>query len=247
VFAPEDRERLRSELIAAAQDDARITAAALVGSAAQDREDRWSDIDLALRVEPEAERGAVIAAWTDRMYARHAAVHHTDVVRGDTLYRVFLLADTLQVDLSFWSASEFGAVGPAFRLVFGAGAKQTPGPAPTAEHLIGTGWLYALHVRSSIGRGQLWQAEYMVATARHHVLTLACLNRGLPTAHGRGFDRLPSETTARLVPALPRSLDVPDLQRALAAIVEVLLDETARADRALAERLREPLREVVGT
>jgi len=58
VFAVEDRERLRDELISAAQADTRISAAALVGSAALGREDRWSDIDLALCVDadPSARR-----------------------------------------------------------------------------------------------------------------------------------------------------------------------------------------------
>lgn len=56
-----------------------------------------------------------------------------DVLHGEALYRVFLLADTLQVDLSFWPATDFGAIGSGFRLLFGAAAKETPNPVPTAE------------------------------------------------------------------------------------------------------------------
>jgi hypothetical protein len=36
-----------------------------------------------------------------------------------TLYRVLLLDNTLQVDLAFWPATEFGAIAPTFRLLFG--------------------------------------------------------------------------------------------------------------------------------
>jgi predicted nucleotidyltransferase len=90
VFSVSDRERLREELVSAAHEDARISAAALTGSAALGRADRWSDIDLALRVADHAERTAVIADWTERMYREHAAAHHLDVARGDVLYRVFL-------------------------------------------------------------------------------------------------------------------------------------------------------------
>lgn len=61
----EGSEGLRDELVLAAQADARISAAALVGSLALGREDRWSDIDLALCVDDNAERPAVIAEWTD--------------------------------------------------------------------------------------------------------------------------------------------------------------------------------------
>ena len=49
VFSISAREALRDRLIAAARADDRITAAAVVGSGANDGEDAWSDIDLALQ------------------------------------------------------------------------------------------------------------------------------------------------------------------------------------------------------
>jgi len=104
-------------------------------------------------VAADAEFSEVLADWTERMYREHAAVHHVDVTRGATLYRVFLLADTLQVDLAFWSAAEFGATAPTFRLLFGTANEPQMSPAPLATELIGMGWLYALHARSSIARG----------------------------------------------------------------------------------------------
>ncbi len=78
----------------------------------------------ALCVAADADRAQVIADWTDRMYDEHDAVHHLDVRRGETVYRVFLLVSTLQVDISFWSPAEFGASGPSFRLLFGTAADR---------------------------------------------------------------------------------------------------------------------------
>ena len=98
MFTAEERERLRDELVSAARADVRISAAALLGSSALGREDRWSDIDIALCLATDADRTPAIADWTERMYGEHAAVHHLDVTRGETLYRVFLLSSTLQVD-----------------------------------------------------------------------------------------------------------------------------------------------------
>lgn len=142
-FTPEQRERLRKELVSAAYADTRVTGAAVTGSAAVGREDRWSDIDLALCVAADADGEQVLADWTDRMYREHAAVHHVDVTRGVALYRVFLLTSTLQVDLAFWPAAEFGAIAPAFRLLFGTANERPTAPAPVAAELIGMGWLYA--------------------------------------------------------------------------------------------------------
>lgn len=245
MFSVEDRERLREELVSLARTDARVSGAALTGSAALGREDQWSDIDLALCVAADADRAQVIADWTDRMYDEHDAVHHLDVSRGETVYRVFLLVSTLQVDISFWSPAEFGASGPSFRLLFGTAAKPRA-PVPQAGELIGMGWLYALHARSSIARRRVWQAEYMIHGMRDQVLALACLRHGVPAVHGRGMDSLPQEVTAGLAQALVGSLEAPELRRAFGAVTEALLIEIERSDPVVANRLAGPLRELAG-
>jgi predicted nucleotidyltransferase len=246
MFTPEDRSRLCDALIAAARADDRVTGAALTGSAALGAEDRWSDIDLALAVTAGADRGRVVADWTDRMYRAHGAVHHTDISWGATLFRVFLLGSTLQVDLAFWPAADFGAIGPTFRLLFGAAHERPAPPAPSADGLIGMAWLYALHARSSIARGRPWQAEYMISGVRDHVLALACLRHGLPAVHGRGTDGLPPEDTAAAAGALVRSLDAAELRRAFRVVTGALLAEVERSDAGLAGRLAAPLRELAG-
>lgn len=245
MFTIEDRERLRDELVVAARADARISSAALTGSAATGREDRWSDIDLALCA-ADADRAQAIGDWTDWMYSEHAAVHHLDVTHGETVYRVFLLSSTLQVDVSFWPPTEFGAIGPSFRLLFGTATKPPTEAVLTAAELIGMGWLYALHARSSIARGRVWQAEYMISGVRDQVLALACLRHGVPAVQGRGMDSLPQEATVGVAQAIVRSLDIHELKRAFAAITEALPAETEWTDPGLASRLALPLREVAG-
>jgi hypothetical protein len=231
-------------LVSAAYADTRITGAAVTGSAAVGREDRWSDIDFALCVAADAGRTKVLADWTEHMYSEHAALDHLDITRGVTLYRVFLLASTLQVDLAFWPATEFGAIAPTFRLLFGTANERPPQPAPAAAELIGMGWLYALHARSSIARGRVWQAEYMISRMRDQVLALACLRHGAPAVQGRGMDDLPPEITAVLTPALVCSLEVAELRRAFGVISEALLVEIEQVDTGLATRLADPLREL---
>jgi hypothetical protein len=242
MFTPEDRSRLRETLIEDARADARITSAALTGSAALGTEDRWSDIDLAFGVAAEADRKRVVADWSDHMYREYGAVHHLDVGWGNTLFRVFLLASTLQVDLAFWPAAEFGAIGPTFRLLFGTANEPPMQQPPTAAVLIGMGWLHALHARSSIARGRLWQAEYMLSGMRNHVLALACERHAVPAVHGRGIDSLPPEVTAAVAGGLVRSLDPAELRRAFAVVTDALIVEIDRVDADLANRLAAPLK-----
>jgi predicted nucleotidyltransferase len=47
VYSPDERDRLRDALVAAARRDERIAGAALTGSASVGAADRWSDVDLA--------------------------------------------------------------------------------------------------------------------------------------------------------------------------------------------------------
>lgn len=178
------------------------------------------------------------------MYREHAAVHHVDVTRGVTIYRVFLLASTLQVDLAFWPSAEFGAIAPTFRLLFGTAHQRPPAPAPQAAELIGMGWLYALHARSSMARGRVWQAEYMISGVRDHVLALACLRHQLPAVQGRGMDCLPPEITTALTRTLVCSLDIAELRRAFGLTSEALLVEIEHVDTELASRLASPIREL---
>jgi hypothetical protein len=247
VFSPDERDRLRDALVSVARTDERITGVALTGSAALGAEDRWSDIDLALGIGDEAQVGPVIADWTQRMDREHGAIHHIDVSRGATVYRVFLLASTLQVDLAFSPAAEFGAIASTFRLLFGTAREQPAAPAPDAAHLIGLGWLHALHARSSIARGRVWQAEHMISGLRDQVLALACLRHGVPAVQGRGMDSLPPEVTAAITRALVHSLDIAELRRAFRVAGEALLVETGQFDAGLASRLAGPLGELVGS
>ncbi len=244
MFTPEERTSLRDALIAAARADPRVTGAALTGSGSVGVDDRWSDIDLALGVAGGADLGRMISDWTERLYQGCGAVHHLDVSRGETLFRVFLLANTLQVDVAFWPEAQFGAHGPTFRLLFGRANPPRERPPPEAAVLIGMGWLYALHARSSLARGRVWQAEYMISGMRDQVLALACLRHGAPAAEGRGIDTLPPEVTAAVAAGLVRSLEVAELRRAFGVVTDALLAETGRSDAELADRLRVPLVEL---
>lgn len=234
MFTLADRAALRARLLEQAKSDPRITAAAITGSAAANAEDRWSDIDLAFAHTSPLD--SLLNDWTEKMYADHNALRHTDLQFGPWLYRVFLLKNTLQVDLAFVPANEFRALSPTFQLVFGEANEPANQPAPQAEPLIGMAWLYALHVRGAIARNKPWLAEHMLTGMRNQLLALLCLRHGLTTAHGKGIDQLPTEIKTALEPTLLTALTTPELTRAFRATTEQLCREV---DEPLAHTLRE--------
>jgi hypothetical protein len=231
-------------LIASARNDPRINAAAVTGSASIGREDRWSDIDLAFGLEALPDMEPTMADWTKTMYDTHAALDHLDVLSGATVYRVFILPNTLQVDLAFSPPGHFAARGPTFKLVFGDAA-QMPLRRQDARELVGWGWLYALHVRSALARGRVWQAEYMISKMRDQVMALACLRLNLPTRDGRGFDDLDDEFKFKMSNALVGLVAVSDLARAFGVAVEALISETNEVDVDLSNRIASTLQNLV--
>lgn len=246
MFSIAERTDLLDRLVEAARGDDRIIAAAIVGSGARDAQDAWSDIDLALRVGEGTDPDHIVEAWTARMYHEARAVDHLDVWSGVTRYRVFLLASSLQVDISFWAAETFAATGGPFRLLFGeANPPRAPG-SPRADDPVGMGWLYALHARSSIARGRALQALHMINGVRDQAIALACASHGLASHQGRGVDDLPADLRSSIAQTLVRGLDEAELRRSFAASVGVLLDVAARADSVRVQRIREVARELSG-
>ena len=181
------------------------------------------------------------------MYERHGAVHHVDVRAGAWLYRVFLLGNSLQVDIAFVPHDQFGARAPTFRSLFGTAVALPQVQPPSAEHLIGWAWLHALHARSALARGKAWQAEYMISGVRDNVLAAACRRHGLPAAEGRGMDQLPERVTAPLRAALVASLDLGELVRAFGVAIGGLIVEVREVEPSLAARVEPALEDLLSS
>ena len=244
MFTPVQRDALRDRVLRLADEDERVVAGAAVGSLAVDVGDRFSDLDLTFGVADSFPVADVLRDWTRTLVDEQGAVCLTDLVVGPTTYRVFLLPEALQFDLSMTPAALFRPAGPRFRLLFGETAADEEGrPLPLAHDLFGWGVIYALHARACIERGRFWQAEHYVCAVRDHALSLACLREGLPAVQARGFDDLPVEALARLEDSHVGALEPGLLRRALAVSALALMHEAAAARlphaATVAERLAE--------
>jgi hypothetical protein len=243
-----------------AEEDERVVAGAAVGSLAVGSGDRFSDLDLTFGIAIGVPVADVLEDWTRMLAQEHEAVQLADLEVGPTIYRVFLLPNALQFDLSMTPAMAFRPAGPRFQLLFGETAADEPGgrarphgglsiPTPAvAKDIFGWGVIYALHARACIERGRAWQAEHYVGAVRDHSLALACLERGLPAVQARGYDDLPPEALRGFEHTHVGSLEPDALRRALAASVVALLESGAEADLPIAPTVSERLGELaVGT
>ncbi len=253
MFTVEQRDALRERVLRLGEQDDRVVAGAIVGSLAVDAGDRFSDLDLTFGVADQVRVADVLEDWARTLVDELDAVQLAELERGPTTYRVFLLPDALQLDLSMTPASRFRPAGPRFRLVFGQtapGESETmigdlfiPTPA-VAGDIFGWGVIYALHARACIERGRGLQAEHYVGAVRDHALSLACLREGLPAVQARSYDDLSAETLARSDDAHVGALETGALRTALAACVAALLLEGVEARLPHAQVVSERLAEL---
>src|SRR5712691_878069 len=89
-----------------AQEDERVVAGAAVGSLAVGSGDRFSDLDLTFGVADGVPVAHVLDDWTRTLTEELDAIQLADLQAEPTIYRVFLLPDALQFDLSMTSATE---------------------------------------------------------------------------------------------------------------------------------------------
>ena len=244
MFSVEERDRIRDRILEMADADQRVVAAAAIGSLATGPGDQWSDLDLGFGIADGSSVDAVLGKWTDTLEREFEAVHLFDLPRGPAVYRVFLFPGYLQVDLSFAPASQFGALGPNFTLLFGRAVERPHMTQPSAQDLFGLGVHHAVRTRFCIERGRLWQAQYWINEMRDHALALACRRRGLEVVEARGYQGLPKDVLARFEDTLVRSIERAELLRALARTTDELLREADEAGE-LASKVEGQLRRLV--
>jgi predicted nucleotidyltransferase len=243
MFTADERDQVRDRIIEMAKRDPRVTAGALIGSTAAGLGDRWSDIDITFGIEDGTSLQAVLDDWTAQFNSELGALQHWDLPFGPSIYRVFLLPSGLEVDVSVTPQQAFHPRSPRWRTLFGTAGALQPSPPADPHALIGQAWHLVTHSRAAIERGKPWFAEYCISALRDHTLTLMCLRLGESTADAKGVDRLPTRGTNPVADALVRSLDVPELRRALGVATACFITELEAWDAALCARLKPILQE----
>ena len=100
MFTVGQRNALRERMLQLAEEDERVVAGAAVGSLAVGSGDRFSDLDLTFGIADGVPLADVLDDWTRTLAKELEAVQLADLQAGPTIYRVFLLPDALQFDLS---------------------------------------------------------------------------------------------------------------------------------------------------
>ena len=130
MFTVDQRDAARARMLQLAEEDERVVAGAAVGSLAVGSGDRFSDLDLTFATADGVPVAQVLDDWTRTVAEELDAIQLAELEAGPTVYRVFLLPEALQFDLSMTSAPEFRPAGPKFQLRFAETAADEPHARP---------------------------------------------------------------------------------------------------------------------
>src|SRR5680860_526387 len=119
MFSVDDRRALRQQVIDRASDDDHVTACVLFGSAARGEEDTWSDIDIALQLGRGVALEEVTNLWKAWLGDVANVADTLAIHASGALYRVFLLSNSRQLDLSFWPHDHLRSTGMPVQPIFG--------------------------------------------------------------------------------------------------------------------------------
>jgi predicted nucleotidyltransferase len=252
VFTPADRQAVLDRALQLLSEDDRVEAAVLTGSLGRGTADRWSDIDLDAVIAAGAQPATVAADWEGLAYTEWPVAHHYATAFGSTLVRGFLLRDALLLDIAFTPIDEFSAWAPV-RVLFDRTGRTTAAasdvqawsPTPDAGTEAGFAGHDVLHACVAANRGRHWQALYFLQRIRNRTLSLASERHGWDSDDFTRVDDLPPDEIGALEDTLVATLDRDKLLVAVDLATRALLTELGRHDRPLADRLAEPLRELI--
>ena len=248
MFTEADREAVLERAVGLLADDPRVEAVVLTGSLGRGQGDRWSDIDLGAVITDGDDVAAVTADWEALAYREWPVVHHYATEFGTTRVRGFLLRDGLLLDLGFSPIADFEAWAPLRVLLDRTGratkiAESWAAWSPTPDWRGEAGFAVhdVLHACVAANRGRGWQSVYFLQRVRNRTLSLASERNGFDADDFVRVDDLPATETSALEATLVSSLGRDVLLDAIDLATRAFLDELSRHDRALSDRLAEPL------
>lgn len=254
MFTTADRDAALDRALLLLSGDERVEAVVLTGSLGRGAGDRWSDIDLDAVVAAGADPATVASSWDDLAYREWPVAHHYATEFGATLVRGYLLRDALLLDVAFTPSDEFSAWAPV-RVLFDRTGRTTAVAAgweawsPTTDVRGEAGFAGhdVLHACVAANRGRRWQSLYFLQRIRNRTLSLASERHGWDSDDFTRVDDLPSDEVQVVEGTLIATLDADSLLGAVDVATRAFLDELGRHDRALADRLSEPLLDLVAT
>ena len=215
-----------------------VSSVILVGSGAKGFRDRFSDIDLTVVLDNNADVDGFLSEYQAYLNSEFAVmINHR--VWGRPL-AMAVLDDLLEIDISAVFLHELRAVRESWKVLFDRTGQAESVMQRTwneriysdmSEHVDGEFngaawgfWHYLIYAALAVKRGDLWRACWEIQYVRDMIVNLTGLRSGLETKRYRDVGQFPAETLARLEKTFPAGFTQREFARALKETAELIYD-----------------------
>ena len=210
----------------------------LVGSGAKGFRDRFSDIDLTVVLDGNADVDGFLSEYQEYLSSEFAVmINHR--VWGRPL-AVAVLDNLLEIDISAVFLHELRAVRESRKVLFDRSGQAESimqrtwnerASADLSERVNGEFnnaawgfWHYLMYAALAVKRGDLWRACWEIQYVRDMIVNLTGLQSGLETKRYRDVGKFPAETLARLEKTFPAGFTQGEFARALKETAWLIYD-----------------------
>ena len=245
-YSPATREATLNRLLAALQNDKRLSGLLIVGSGAEGFEDAHSDIDLCAVTTSADDVRPAFQEWGVKIHDMLPVFHSLESPRAPNVYLwVFLLENFLEIDLCFLCLDDLRATRNRWKTVFDRSGKiegilqstWENRPQPNLEEAyrsrLGSIWHCIKHATIAVQRQQPWRAIYELELIRNRTVELRGLREELETKRFRHVDQMSKDFLIEIERTLVLSLNEVDIMDALKAATTCFFREARRYDRIL--------------
>ena len=245
-YSPAIREATLNLLLAALQNDKRLSGLLIVGSGAEGFEDAHSDIDLCAVTTSADDVRPAFEEWGVKIHDMLPVFHSLESPRAPNVYLwVFLLENFLEIDLCFLCLDDLRATRNRWKTVFDRSGKiegilqstWENRPKPNLEEAyrsrLGSIWHCIKHATIAVQRQQPWRAIYELELIRDRTIELRGLREELETKRFRHVDQMSKDFLIEIERTLVLSLNEVDIMDALKAATTCFFREARRYDRIL--------------
>ena len=237
-YSENDRNNVLERVTEWLENQGSVLAVILVGSGAKGFRDRFSDIDLTVVLDENADVDGFLAEYQEYLNGEFAVmINHR--VWGRPL-AVAVLDNLLEIDISAVFLHELRAVRESWTVLSDRSGQAECVMQRTWNEVMSADmseradsgfngaawgfWHYLMYAALAVKRGDLWRACWEIQYVRDMIVELTGLRSGLETKRYRDVKKFPAETLARLEKTFPAGFTQPEFARALKETAEFIYD-----------------------
>lgn len=263
MYTAEEREYILGIIVENAKLDERLDGCILVGSGAIGFSDRFSDIDICMVTNDNANVSEIFDDWRERIESLLPVFSHIPSIRGkDILLHNFFLNNYLEINICFLRNADMEARKDKWKVLFDhtntleqkmieswERNEKKNGAKNYYQDRIRAIWHYIMHAFVAYKRKRYWQAFADIEEIRNQTIKLHGLRKGLETKRNREVDLMDKDFLSMLEETLVHRIEKTAIETAIKKVTDCFFNEAFVAEKEfnldIAQLMKEKMSELL--